>query len=77
MHLLHYIPERRGRAFDVIEDVIPIRRVGLSVRAPRRVRAVATAPDGAALKFSQRHGRVERVLPELRGHQMISLTFCD
>ena len=23
MHVLHYIPERRGQAFDVIEDVSP------------------------------------------------------
>ena len=77
VHLLHYIPERRGQAFDVIEDVIPIRRVRVSVRTPRRVQAVATVPDGAVLKFSQRRGRVEFVLPELRGHQMISLTFRD
>jgi len=24
VHLLHYIPERRGEDFDVIEDVIPL-----------------------------------------------------
>ena len=28
VHLLHYIPERRGAEFDVIEDVIPLHDVG-------------------------------------------------
>lgn len=75
VHLLHYIPERRGQAFDIIEDVIPIGDVRVSVRVPKRVRAAACVPEGQKLKFSQKDDRVEFVLPELRGHQMVSLTF--
>jgi hypothetical protein len=44
LHLLHYIPERRGRAFDVIEDVISVHDGHVSVRAPRPVRAVTLMP---------------------------------
>ena len=30
---MHYIPERRGEDFDVIEDAIPLYDVKLSVKA--------------------------------------------
>lgn len=32
VRLLHYIPERRGQAFDVIEDVIPLNNLIISGR---------------------------------------------
>jgi hypothetical protein len=74
-HLLHYIPERRGQAFDVIEDVIPLHDVPVSIRVARPVAGVACVPGGPALEFSQAGGRVEFTLPKLVGHQMIELSF--
>jgi len=35
VHLLHYVPERRCDVIDVIEDVIPLRDLGVLVRADR------------------------------------------
>jgi len=75
VHLLHYIPERRGQDFDVIEDVIPIYDVGVSVRVTNDVKKVATAPSGEALTFEQGNGRVSFVLPKLEGHEMVVLAF--
>lgn len=75
VHLLHYIPERRGVDFDVIEDVIPLHDVQVSVRVPQAVQSVVTAPQGTALDFTQQNGRVEFTLPKLDGHQMIELNF--
>ena len=72
VHLLHYVPERRGRDFDVIEDVIPVSDVGVSLRAPGTVRAVRAVPQGADLPFEQEGGRVTCVLPRLEGHQMLA-----
>jgi hypothetical protein len=73
VHLLHYVPERRGADFDVIEDVIPVDDVGVSLRTPgRRVRAVRTAPQGRSISFEEADGRVRCVLPRLEGHQMLS-----
>ena len=73
VHLLHYVPERRGTAFDVIEDVLPVHDVKVSVRVPKKVRSVERVPDGGALDFQVAGGRVEFVLPKLEGHQMIAL----
>ena len=73
LHLLHYIPERRGQDFDVIEDVIPLHGLTVSVRSDRPVAAVTLVPQGAGLPFQARAGRTEFTIPALVGHQMIEL----
>lgn len=75
LHLLHYIPERRGTAFDVIEDVIPIANVRLRVRTPKPPRRLLTAPQGQPLDFRQEGAHTAFTLPQLEGHQMIALEF--
>jgi hypothetical protein len=71
LHLLHYIPERRGADFDVIEEAIPLHDLELSALAPQGARRVATAPAGVELPFRHEGGRVSFTLPRLDGHQMI------
>jgi hypothetical protein len=73
LHLLHYIPERRGESFDTIEDVIPLHDLTLSVRAPDGVKAVTRGPDGDALAYEVRDGRVEVAVPRLDGHGLVAL----
>lgn len=75
LHLLHYIPERRGVAFDVIEDVIPILDVRLRLRTGRAPKRVRTAPEGLALEFRQEGAYTAFTLPKLHGHQMIAIEF--
>jgi hypothetical protein len=75
VHLLHYVPERRGVDFDVVEDVVPLANVTVSLRVDERVRGVATAPQGQRLAFVQKAGRVEFTLPRLEGHQMVAVSF--
>ena len=75
LHLLHYVPERRGLDFDVVEDVVPLLGVKVSLRVPKHVRRVETAPQGARLAFTEKAGRVEFVLPRLEGHQMVAVSW--
>lgn len=75
LHLLHYIPERRGQDFDVLEDVIPVYEIGVSLRAERPVAAVTCVPDGESLTFEQADGRVTFVVPAVRGHQMVAIRY--
>ncbi len=73
LHLLYYVPERRG-SFDVIEDIVPLHDVRVSVNPGREIAAVRTAPEGEPLAFQTTDaGRVEFTLPRLEGHQMIEL----
>ncbi|MBI5032711.1 MAG: beta-galactosidase trimerization domain-containing protein [Chloroflexi bacterium] len=72
IHLLHYIPERRGQEMDIIEDVIPLHDVCISIKSPT-IKAVMRVPEQAPLPYEQKDGRVAFVLPKLVGHQMIAL----
>ncbi len=74
VHLLNYIPERRGEDFDTIEDIIPIQDLRVSVRAPGGVKGVSLVPQKKSLEFKQVKGRVEFTVPKLVGHQMIELS---
>lgn len=75
LHLLNYIPERRGQDFDVMEDVIPIFNVKASVKMPKDIKSVVCVPENEMLTFEKRDGRTEFVLPKLEGHRMIALSF--
>lgn len=70
-HLLHYIPERRSEAIDIIEDIIPLYNVKLEVKLPQKPGRVYLAPSGKALDFTYEGGYVKTVVPEVRGHEMV------
>jgi hypothetical protein len=80
LHLLHYIPERRGVAFDVVEDVIPLYNLPVSVQVEGQVTrvlkdagAMACVPQGEALAFTEEDSRVRFIVPNLTGYQVIEV----
>ncbi len=73
LHLLHYVPERRGQAFDTIEEVLPVYHIEVSVRVDEPVTAVTLEPGGEALPFEQSEGRVTFTVPQVNGHALIAL----
>jgi hypothetical protein len=73
-HFLYYVPERRSRDIDIVEDVVPLYRVKASIRVEgRRVRSVSLAPQGGTLRYELANGRVEFEIPEIVGHQMVCI----
>jgi len=73
VHALHYVPERRGREFDTIEDVIPIYDIPVSVRVDSEIASVSLVPQRQAIEFEQADGRVQFTIPCVHGHQMVEL----
>ena len=73
LHLLHYIPERRGQKFDTIEDVLPLFDVTVSVKVPGYVESVRLVPEGKPLPFTTGDGRAEFTVPRLDGHAVIEI----
>jgi hypothetical protein len=71
VHLLYYPAERRTRSLDIIEDIIPLSDIHVSLSLPEPPSAVYLAPERTPVSFVYRSGRVELVLPELRGHAML------
>ena len=76
LHALHYIPQRRAEALDIIEDVIPLHgvRVDVDTRG-KAVQSVALAPQGDPLPFERSKTGVRFIVPEIAGHQMVVLTY--
>ena len=77
LHLLHYIPIRRSRDIDIIEDIIPLYDIPVSIRADKHIQAVKLAPGGDALDFARAGGRVNFTVPSVNGHQMIELVYSE
>ena len=73
VHLLHYIPERRGQEFDVLEDVLPLYDVAVSLRTPGAVASVRCVPEGETIGYTEEGGRLNFTLPKLEGHQMVEI----
>ena len=75
LHLLHYIPEARGTEFDIIEDVIPVYDVRCSIRKDRSYKKVRLVPENKNLRYRTVSDRIEVVIPELNGHQMVEMSW--
>ena len=73
VHLLNYVPERRARDLDLVEDVVPLFDVKVSLKVGKRPRRVYMAPSGEAVEFGYEGGRVEMVVREVRGHEMVAM----
>ena len=74
IHLLHYIPERRAKDFDTIEDVIPVYNIELSLNLPSQVKSARLVPQGKTLELRQEGKQIKLNVPEILGHQMIELS---
>lgn len=75
IHLLHYIPQRRCKKIDIIEDVIPLYNIKVSVKAPENLEDIILVPKGSQLNFELKDGRVEFIVPKINGHQMIAISY--
>jgi hypothetical protein len=71
VHVLHYIPERRGTQFDTVEDVIPLHGVSLGLRCGSPPSKVYLAPQGDSLVCAVRDGYAHVTIPVVEGHQMV------
>ena len=75
VHLLHYIPERRSQAIDIIEDVIPLYQVDLKVQVPQEVARVVCEPQHTDIAFEQQEGSISFTVPKIEGHQMVVIYY--
>jgi len=73
VHLLNYIPQRRGKYLDVIEDVIPLHKCEISIRAEHKPLSVQLVPQAEALHFDWEDGYVKFKIPEINGYQIVCL----
>lgn len=75
LHLLYYIPERRGEKLEIVEETVPIGGFTVTVREDRPVVSVRGVPQKTAMAFNQHNGAVQIPIERMQGHQMIELVF--
>ena len=74
LHLLYGAPVRRGRA-EVMEDLPPLYRIPLRIRAAEKIERIYSVPKGAEIPFTQKNGMVEFTVPEVQCHQAVVLEY--
>lgn len=71
LHVLHYIPQRKCRNLDIIEEVIPLYNKNFRILTDRSVKRVCLVPQETELHFSCDGKYVEFTIPEVNGHEMV------
>ena len=75
LHGLHYIPVKVSEELFTIEDIIPLYDIHYSVNLPEKIKSVRLVPEGSELEFSCMDGRIEFIVPEIKGHCMIEFQY--
>ncbi|MEM8737055.1 MAG: alpha-amylase family protein [Planctomycetota bacterium] len=75
LHVLHYVPERRGQAFDTIEQVLPLHEVRFELKLPHpdRIQAVTAVPQSSELPYERGDDGIAFTLPRVDGHAMVEV----
>ncbi len=72
VHLLAYVPERRGKCIDMIEEPICVQRVKLALRKDAfQPKKAYLAPDGQELEIADKNGYLEVVVPQFAGYALV------
>lgn len=75
LHILHYIPERRGEQFDTIQDVIPLCNLDVLLRLPKRIVSARIVPEKIDIPIAD-DDRSQRIhLDRIVGHCMVELRY--
>lgn len=75
LHVLYYIPERKCRLLDIVEDVVPLYNLEIRLRKERRIQRICCVPSMEELPFREEEQTVEFVIPKITGHQMCVIDF--
>jgi hypothetical protein len=72
VHILSYVPERRGPMMEMIEEPIELRKIPLALRIDDRVvDRVYLAPTEQELPFTVEDGYVRTTIPVVPGYAMV------
>lgn len=75
VHTLYASPVRRGENIEIIEDILPVYNIAVSVKADRCPRSITLVPEGTALPFDYKDGRVSFTVPKLDCWQITEIQY--
>jgi hypothetical protein len=72
VHLLAYVPERRGEVTEMIEEPIEVSNAQVALRIDNRpVRRVYLAPSEQEIPFAESGGYLQATVPPFKGYTMV------
>jgi hypothetical protein len=71
LHLLNVLPQRRGAAIDIVEEIIPLRDIRVGVRLDQPANHATLAPSGESLVAETTDGVTWVTLPEVGAHAVV------
>ncbi|WP_346911515.1 alpha-amylase family protein [Faecalicatena orotica] len=75
LHALHYIPVRKAKKMEMVEDVIPLYGTEIAVRVDAPVESVTIVPGQKEIEYfsDEEAGKITFTVPEICGHEMIEI----
>ncbi len=74
LNIAYASPIRRGVA-EIIEDIMPVYNIGVELKTEKKIKKVYVGLTGEKLKFTQKGGKVNFVLPELDCHTSVVIEY--
>lgn len=75
LHVLHYVPVKKCKNLEIVEDVIPLEHLKIEVEAKGQVEKVYSVPDQKDIPFIQKENRVFFEIEKVNGHFMAALDY--
>lgn len=75
LHLMHYVPIKRGSELEIIEDVYPLYDIKLSLKLDRDITGIYAHSTRKPIPYTIVDGRIHLTIPKLVGHDMIVLDY--
>jgi hypothetical protein len=72
LHLIHALPQRRGPAIDIVEDVLPLTDVRVGLRLERPAATAKLVPSGEPLPIEVVDGVAWATVPRVEGYQVVA-----
>lgn len=75
LHVLHYVPIKKCKNLEIVEDKIPVYHLGIDMEAKLPVENVYLVPGKEPVSFTQEGDRIHFQLEKIDGHQMCAICF--
>ena len=75
VHVLHYVPVKKCKNLEIVEDVIPLYNLKITMNEERKVRDIYTVPDRQKIVYEQNGSELDFTVKEVNGHQMIAICY--
>ncbi len=74
VHILNYVPEKRGAQMEIIEDAIPAIDAEIDLIATTTpVTAIRTIPGNTPVPFTEADGRIRFTVPPFQGYTLLEV----